>query len=82
MESRQGIIVGAEMLRQRFLLNRLSEHPTQCRPIDSSMMNAKSDDAVRELIHQNQQTSQQGCDPRRGDLVTAAAMDPGSGAYA
>jgi hypothetical protein len=54
MEPIQGIIVRAEILRQRLPLNRFSEHPTQCQPVDNSAVNAKPDDAAFALVYYNQ----------------------------
>src|SRR2546427_192242 len=54
MEPIQRIVVRAEIVRHRLLPNRLLEHPTQCQPIDDSSVNAKTDDAACELVHDHQ----------------------------
>src|SRR6516164_5738136 len=54
VEPIQRIVVRAEILRQRWPLNGSLEHQAQRRPIDSSAVNAKPDDATSELIHNHQ----------------------------
>jgi hypothetical protein len=70
MEPIQGIIVCAEILRQRLPLNRSFEHPAQCHPLDYSALNSKPDDSPRELVHRNQNPM---CS--QGERFTAKKVD-------
>jgi hypothetical protein len=40
--------------KTRLPLNRFSEHPAQCQPVDNSVVNAKPDNAACALVHYNQ----------------------------
>jgi hypothetical protein len=62
MESIQGIVVGAEILRRCLPSNRSVEHPAQGRSINDAALNTKTNNATRELIHHDENPMcSQGC---------------------
>ena len=54
MESIQRIMVGAEVFRQTVPANRSLEHPAQGDAVNDAAVDAKSNDATRELVHHDE----------------------------
>jgi|HubBroStandDraft_6_1064221.scaffolds.fasta_scaffold334456_2 hypothetical protein len=54
MESIQGIVVGAEIVRRCLTANRSIEHPAQGRAINDAALNTKTNHATGELIHHDE----------------------------
>src|SRR4029077_291493 len=54
VEPKQRIMVRAKVLGQTLPANRALEHPTQGRAVHATAVDAKPNDATRELVHHNE----------------------------
>ncbi len=54
MESKQRIVVGAEIIRSFYSTNRLAGYPAEGRTVERASVDAKADNLAAELIHDNE----------------------------